>query len=75
MSFPIEKFKGLETPFYYYDKQVLTDTLRAIGEQLEVHPNFFLHYAIKANANIDVLKEIQKAGFGVYAGRRRADHP
>ncbi len=67
MSFPIEKFKGLETPFYYYDKQVLTDTLRAIGEQLEVHPNFFLHYAIKANANIDVLKEIQKAGFGVDA--------
>ena len=67
MSFPIEKFKGLETPFYYYDKQVLTDTLRAIGKQLEVHPNFFLHYAIKANANIDVLKEIQKAGFGVDA--------
>lgn len=67
MSFPIEKFQGLETPFYYYDKQVLTDTLRAIGEQLEAHPNFFLHYAIKANANIDVLKEIQKAGFGVDA--------
>ncbi len=67
MSFPIEKFKGLETPFYYYDKQVLTDTLSAIGEQLAAHPNFFLHYAIKANANIDVLKEIQKAGFGVDA--------
>ena len=67
MSFPIEKFQGLETPFYYYDKQVLTDTLRAIGEQLAAHPNFFLHYAIKANANLDVLKEIQKAGFGVDA--------
>ena len=67
MSFPIEKFQGLETPFYYYDKQVLTDTLRAIGEQLAAHPNFFLHYAIKANANLDVLKEIQKVGFGVDA--------
>lgn len=67
MAFPIEKFKGIETPFYYYDKKVLNDTLNAIKEQLDVHPDFFLHYAIKANANLEVLKEIQKAGFGVDA--------
>ncbi len=67
MAFPIEKFKGLETPFYYYDKKVLNDTLDTIKTELDKHPGYHLHYAIKANANIDVLKEIQKAGFGVDA--------
>lgn len=63
----IEKFKTLETPFYFYDKKVLQDTLDTIGACLAEHPNYHLHYAIKANANLDVLKEIQKAGFGVDA--------
>lgn len=67
MSFPIEKFKDLETPFYYYDKKVLNDTLDTIKAELDKHPGYHLHYAIKANANIEVLREIQKAGFGVDA--------
>lgn len=65
MVFPIEKFKNIETPFYYYDKALLTQTLNAINAELSKHENYHLHYAIKANANIDVLREIQKAGFGV----------
>lgn len=65
MAFPIEKFKDIETPFYYYDKALLTETLNTIKEQLSKHEGYHLHYAIKANANLDVLKEIQKAGFGV----------
>lgn len=65
MAFPIEKFKEIETPFYYYDKALLTETLDTIKSQLEQHEGYHLHYAIKANANIDVLKEIHKAGFGV----------
>lgn len=65
MVFPIEKFKNIETPFYYYDKALLTRTLNAINAELSKHENYHLHYAIKANANIDVLREIQKAGFGV----------
>lgn len=65
--FDIEKIKNIETPFYYYDKKVLDDTLATIKEELDKHPGYHLHYAIKANANIDVLKEIQKAGFGVDA--------
>ncbi len=65
MTFPIEKFKNIETPFYYYDKALLEQTLNAINAELSKHDNFHLHYAIKANANIDVLREIQKAGFGV----------
>ncbi|MBQ2534718.1 MAG: diaminopimelate decarboxylase [Prevotella sp.] len=35
--------------------------------ELAERPNYHLHYAIKANANLEVLKEIQKAGFGVDA--------
>lgn len=65
MAFPIEKFKDIETPFYYYDKALLNETLDTIKEQLSKHEGYHLHYAIKANANLDVLKEIQKAGFGV----------
>jgi diaminopimelate decarboxylase len=67
MNFPIEEFKDKETPFYYYDKAVLQDTLKAIQVELSKHDGYHLHYAIKANANLDVLKEIQKAGFGVDA--------
>ncbi len=67
MAFPIEKFKDIETPFYYYDKALLNRTLDTIKQELAQRRNFHLHYAIKANANLDVLREIQKAGFGVDA--------
>lgn len=66
-TFPIDKFKDLKTPFYYYDKKVLDATLDTLQTELSKYPNFHLHYAIKANANMDVLREIQKAGFGVDA--------
>lgn len=66
-NFPTDKFQGIETPFYYYDKKVLLATLDTIKAELTERPNYHLHYAIKANANLEVLKEIQKAGFGVDA--------
>ena len=61
----IEQFRNLQTPFYYYDKELLNKTLQTINSCLENYPAYHLHYAVKANANMDVLKEIQKAGFGV----------
>ena len=67
MNFPTDKFQSIETPFYYYDKKVLLATLDTIKAELAERPNYHLHYAIKANANLEVLKEIQKAGFGVDA--------
>ena len=67
MNFPVEEFRKIETPFYYYDKKVFDNTLQTIQASLSEHPNYHLHYAIKANANVNVLKEIQKAGFGVDA--------
>ena len=63
----IKKFEGIETPFYYYDKALLQETLAAIKAELSKHEGYHLHYAIKANANIDVLRVIQQAGFGVDA--------
>jgi len=63
----IERFKTLETPFYYYDKGVLNDTIAAIKSEMSKHDGYHLHYAIKANANIEVLKVIQQAGLGVDA--------
>ncbi|MBQ8771380.1 MAG: diaminopimelate decarboxylase, partial [Bacteroides sp.] len=32
-TFPIEKFRELETPFYYYDMKVLRDTLDTIKKE------------------------------------------
>lgn len=51
MTFPIERFKGLKTPLYYYDLHLLDRTLSNINNHLRQHPNFHVHYAVKANAN------------------------
>ena len=63
-TFPIERFKGIDTPFYYYDTQVLRETLDTIREELRHNPEYEVHYAIKANANPKVLRLISAAGFG-----------
>lgn len=65
-TFPIDKFKQLRTPFYYYDASLLRDTLRIINEQLAKpqHENYIMHYAVKANANPEVLGIIAQAGMG-----------
>lgn len=64
-SFPIEKFNGLQTPFYYYDSEILDATLKTINEEIRNRKNFHVHYAIKANANSAVLQMIKEAGLGV----------
>ena len=61
--FPVEKFKQLDTPFYYYDIELLRATLQAIKKETENKP-FHVHYAVKANANPLILKEISAFGFG-----------
>lgn len=59
-----DKFKDIRTPFYYYDTELLTQTLEAIKKEVGDKPNYHLHYAVKANANPKVLKLISQAGFG-----------
>ena len=62
-NYPTDKFKQIETPFYYYDLEVLRKTLAEINKQTEGFP-FDVHYALKANVNPHVLKTIQQAGLG-----------
>lgn len=64
MTYPIEKFKDIETPFYYYDSDILRHTLRTISEEISKHIGFHVHYAIKANANPDVLNIIKEYNLG-----------
>ena len=63
-KFPIDKFEKIETPFYYYDCDLLRDTLQAINNELKKYENFIVHYAVKANANAKVLNVIQQTGMG-----------
>ena len=48
-TLPIEAFKSIETPFYYYDMDLLRDTLNIYNSHLNKH-NYVAHYAVKANA-------------------------
>jgi diaminopimelate decarboxylase len=59
----IDKFNGLETPFYYYDLEVLKNTLSACRDASAKH-GFHVHYAMKANFNTKVIDTIQSYGFG-----------
>ncbi len=59
----LKKFQGIETPFYYYDTKLLSDTLKAARKAAEKQ-DIELHYALKANANKGVLKLVKDSGFG-----------
>ena len=63
-TFPIEKFRALETPFYYYDTKVLRDTLDTIKKESGKYENFHVHYAVKANTNPKILGIIRESGLG-----------
>lgn len=62
--FPIDKFRELRTPFYYYDTKVLRDTLASINKEINRYERFDVHYAVKANANPKVLTIIRESGMG-----------
>ena len=62
--FPIDKFRELRTPFYYYDIKVLRDTLAVINKEVARYGRFDVHYAVKANANPKVLSIIREGGLG-----------
>ena len=59
----INRFKKIETPFYYYDLQLLEASLKACADASFKH-HFQVHYAMKANFNPRVLDTIQSFGFG-----------
>ena len=59
------KFQGIRTPFYYYDTALLRQTLDTINEETSKYEGYHVHYAVKANANLKVLKVINEAGLGI----------
>ena len=60
-QFPIKEFEQLRTPFYYYDLNLLQKTLEEINKY-SAKENYHVHYAIKANANPEILRIIKESG-------------
>ena len=59
----ISYFGEKQTPFYYYDLDLLNQNLSALKAASD-NRGFEVHYAVKANANLEVLKTILKNGLG-----------
>ena len=64
MNFPVEYFRGVDTPFYYYDVELLEKTIATVKTEAARYGNFDVHYAIKANFNPRLLKIMADAGLG-----------
>jgi diaminopimelate decarboxylase len=62
-NYPIQKFSDIQTPFYFYDLEVLRQTLTEINNQTQ-KSDYHVHYAMKANVNPSVLTVIKDAGLG-----------
>lgn len=56
-------FHSVKTPFYYYDMDLLRRTLAEYAKYLRLY-GFQGHYAIKANSDERVLREVVKTGLG-----------
>ena len=59
----LQKFQSLPTPFYYYDMELLENTIDTAKSEADKY-GFHLHYAVKANFNEPVLKMLAQKGFG-----------
>jgi diaminopimelate decarboxylase len=59
----ISAFREKETPFYYYDLDLLAATLKAL-KSASARTDYEMHYAVKANANPEILNMISAHGFG-----------
>ena len=62
----LRSFKNIQTPFYYYDLDLLRNTLKTLSKELDTK-SFKVHYAIKANANNIILEIIKNHGLGIDA--------
>jgi diaminopimelate decarboxylase len=59
----IGKFRTIATPFYYYDMDLLRETLSLCSRESGRY-GYFLHYALKANSNPRILSLISRSGYG-----------
>ena len=60
-----EQLSTIKTPYYYYNTDILRETLKKVNEETAGHDNYHVHYAIKANANPAILSMIKDAGIGI----------
>ena len=63
-QFPIESFRNIKTPFYYYDTALLRQTIKTIIDEVAKHEGYHIHYAVKACVNPKVLRIIADSGLG-----------
>tara|TARA_Y100000782_G_scaffold115301_1_gene156751 strand:+ start:3496 stop:4644 length:1149 start_codon:yes stop_codon:yes gene_type:complete len=56
-------FAQRETPFYYYDLSRLDRILSAATSEAERY-GYHIHYAVKANANPEILDKVKSFGMG-----------
>lgn len=59
----LTRFSTLKTPFYYYNLDLLGQTLKQAATAAGKY-NYHVHYALKANTNQKVLELINQYGFG-----------
>lgn len=63
--FPADRLGQFDTPCYYYDMKLLSDTLDAVEAELAaMERSCEVHYAVKANANRRLLQTIAQRGWG-----------
>ena len=60
----VNKFRTLQTPFYYYDLDLLRNTLDNIQKH-GIDKGYHIHFAVKANFNHRLLQIIRDAGLGI----------
>lgn len=56
-------FSTIETPFYYYNLDLLHETLNAVKKEAGKY-DINVHYALKANTNRKILQTISESGLG-----------
>jgi diaminopimelate decarboxylase len=59
----LKKFRELPTPFYFYDLDILRNTLDIIKKETG-KSGIKVHYAVKANSNPRILEIISSYGYG-----------
>lgn len=59
----IENFRGLSTPFYFYDMSLLDSTLQTVTSEASKY-GYKVHYAVKANFDKRILASVRSYGLG-----------
>jgi len=59
----ITKFRSNPTPFYYYNMEILENTIERVVNTSKKY-GYHIHYALKANSNNTILELIRDYGLG-----------